>query len=51
MDKRGTRTNGPKDKEIKDYAQGLKFERWDKQTDCMFQERKEGEDLLALKID
>ena len=45
IDKGGTQTNGPKDKEIDDNAQSLIFERWHRH---MYQEKKEDEDSLAL---
>ena len=31
MDKRGNLKNGPKDKKVDDYAQGLTFKKWHRQ--------------------
>ena len=45
MDKGGTQTNGPKDKEIDDYAPGLTPERWHRQMIFI----KEEEDSSTLR--
>ena len=45
MNKGGTQANEPKDKKIDDHAQGLTFEKRQRETMC--QEKKEKEDSFA----